>query len=279
MYKMAVCDIDGTLIGKNGKLSQRTVDVIKQINNGKGIVTLSTGRNVRNTLPVAKALGIKVPFSCIDGILLYDPAKGCIIEDKRISKENVLTLADYAYRHNMFMEVSDGFKYYKYFVTKEHEKYDVFNEHTFWGRIKSYRKGVRYIKKLEDFNKLGTTLYQISFGGNDEQCAKAKKDIDEMNLEGVEARDNVFKNYVFMNHMGIGKARGMRVLCEILGLDVKDVVAIGDEMNDIDMLSEAGLGVAMGNASDKVKAYADEITDTVENDGAAKILEKYFLGR
>jgi len=279
MYKMAVCDIDGTLIGKNGKLSQRTINVIKEINNGKGIVTLSTGRNVRNTLPVAKELGITVPFSCIDGILLYDPVKECIIEDKSISKEHVIHLAEYGNAQNMFIEVSDGFKYYKYFPTKEHEKYDVFNEHTFWGRIKSYKKGVRYLKNVKEFEKINTKLYQISFGGNDVQCAHAKKDIDEMHLENIEARDNVFRNYVFMNHVGIGKARGMRVLCDILGIKREEVIAIGDEMNDIDMLEEAGLGVAMGNAPDRVKEYADETADICENDGAAKILEKYFLGR
>ena len=158
-------------------------------------------------------------------------------------------------------------------------KYDVFNEHTFLGRIKSYKKGVRYPKKIKAFEKISGTLYQISLGGNDEQCAQAKKDIDDMKLLNVEARDNVFKNYVFINHIGIGKSRGMRVLCDILDIKTEEVIAIGDEMNDIDMLEEAGLGVAMGNASDKVKEYADEIADTVENDGAAKILEKYFLGR
>jgi len=279
MYKMAVCDIDGTLIAKNGKLSQKTIDVIKEINNGKDIVTLSTGRNVRNTLPVAKKLGIRVPFSCIDGILLYDPVNECIIEDKSISRESVMRLAEYGNSRNMFIEVSDGFKYYKYFPTKEHEKYDIFNEHTLWGRIKSYKKGVRYIKNISKLDELNNTFYQISFGGSDEECARAKKDIDEMKLENVEARDNVFRNYVFMNHTGIGKARGMRVLCDILKISTEEVIAIGDEMNDIDMLEEAGLGVAMGNASDKVKAYADEIADTVDNDGAAKILEKYFLGR
>ena len=107
----------------------------------------------------------------------------------------------------------------------------------------------------------------------------AKAKIESMNFPEIEIRDFIMDGYLFINSVGMGKARGMKILCDFYNIDIKDVIAIGDEMNDIDMLQEAGLGIAMGNAQEKVKEYADEIADTNENDGAAKVLEKYFLRR
>lgn len=277
MYKMAVCDIDGTLVNSKGHLSKKTIEVVKKINNGNGIVTLCTGRNVTKTMPIAKKLDIKSVFVCIDGILLYDPVKKSIINDRPISMEKVKKLAQYGFEKNMYIEVSDGYKYYKFFPTKEHIKYDVYNKHDFKGRIKSYFGGIRYIKNIDDFWKIKGNFYQIALAGEKIECDCAKKDIEHMNIEDVEIRDFIMEKYIFMNHIGMGKSRGLKILCDLYNIDINDVIAIGDEMNDIDMLQEAGLGVAMGNAKDEVKKYADEITDTNDNNGAAKILEKYFL--
>ena len=278
MYKMAVCDIDGTLVDKNGNLSARTVETIKKINDGKGIVTLCTGRNITKAMPIAKKLGLKVPFVCIDGILLYDPVKKCPVMDKNMLKEDIMKIARYGFEKSMYVEVSDGYKYYKFFPTKAHQKYDLYNKHTFFGRIKSYLGGIRYVKSIEEFEKIEGHLYQIALGGEKNECARAKNDLEKMNFKDVEIRDFIMDCFLFINHTGMGKARGVRLLCDFYGISMDEVIAIGDEMNDIDMLEQAGLGVAMGNAPEKVKEYADIVADTNENDGAAKILEKYFLG-
>ena len=279
MYKMAVCDIDGTLVGKNGDLSKKTVDIVKEINSSGGIVTLCTGRNITKTMPVAKKLGIKTPFVCIDGILLYDPIKKAPVMDRSISKNIVKEISRYGLDKNMYIEVSDGYKYYKYFPTKDHEKYDIYNKHTFLGKIKSYMGGIRYVKGIESFSNIEGHLYQIVLAGEKEKMAEAKKEIENMNFPDIEIRDFIMEGYLFINSLGMGKARGMKILCDFYDISIKDVIAIGDEMNDIDMLQEAGLGIAMGNAHENVKKYADEIADTNENNGAAKVLEKYFLRR
>ena len=76
---------------------------------------------------------------------------------------------------------------------------------------------------------------------------------------------------------GVTKASAIDVLCEYLGVDISDTVAIGDGSNDIGMIKRAGLGIAMGNASDEVKAAADRVTDSIENDGLAKAIDKWIL--
>jgi len=71
---------------------------------------------------------------------------------------------------------------------------------------------------------------------------------------------------------GTNKATGIDEICKYYGIDISETMAFGDGGNDIAMLKHAGVGVAMGNASDEVKGYADMITDSVDDDGIAKIL-------
>jgi len=78
-------------------------------------------------------------------------------------------------------------------------------------------------------------------------------------------------------HEEAGKSKAVAALADHWGISIKDVVAFGDDTNDIDMLRHCGIGVAMGNAIDEVKSAADDICDTNENDGIAKWLEKHVL--
>ena len=74
-----------------------------------------------------------------------------------------------------------------------------------------------------------------------------------------------------------GKSAGIRRYLEEHGLDRSEIMAFGDGENDIDMLKFAGIGVAMGNSSDLVKAAADYVTDTIDNDGIEKALRHFGL--
>lgn len=75
------------------------------------------------------------------------------------------------------------------------------------------------------------------------------------------------------------KAAGVRTVCRLLGVDMAHVMALGDSGNDVSNLTAAGLGVAMGNAPEEVKAAADAVTASNEEDGAALAIERYVLGR
>jgi hydroxymethylpyrimidine pyrophosphatase-like HAD family hydrolase len=75
---------------------------------------------------------------------------------------------------------------------------------------------------------------------------------------------------------GVSKASGMAWVCDDLGIDAADVLAIGDGRNDIEMLQWAGRGVAMGQGPDSVRAAADHVTGSVNDDGAAQELRRWF---
>ena len=80
-----------------------------------------------------------------------------------------------------------------------------------------------------------------------------------------------------ITHPDANKGMGLSALCRLLGIDTQQTMAIGDSGNDASMLRAAGLGVAMGNAPAHIKALADAVTETNENDGAAIAIEQYCL--
>lgn len=80
-----------------------------------------------------------------------------------------------------------------------------------------------------------------------------------------------------LSAIGTTKGTGLMKLCQHLKLDMSEVISVGDADNDLDVLSKAGLAVAMKNANDNVKKIADVIVADCDNDGVAEAIEKYLL--
>ena len=80
-----------------------------------------------------------------------------------------------------------------------------------------------------------------------------------------------------MNLVGISKATGLSAFADYYGIEMAEIMACGDGGNDIPMLKAAGIGVAMGNASEQVKSVADFVTDTVDDNGLCKVLKRFGL--
>ena len=106
----------------------------------------------------------------------------------------------------------------------------------------------------------------------DAQIQKIPSEIRE-SFEVIKSRDMLLE---FMPK-GVTKAYGLSLLVRDLGLKQTEVMSIGDEENDLSMIEYAGMGVAMGNAVAQVKAVADIVTATNEEDGVAKVVETYIL--
>ena len=75
---------------------------------------------------------------------------------------------------------------------------------------------------------------------------------------------------------GVTKGNGLRQLSLLLGIELAEVIAIGDNLNDLEMLTVAGLGVAMGNGTPEVKEQANYITTSVDEEGVARVIERYI---
>src|SRR5699024_11145446 len=98
-------------------------------------------------------------------------------------------------------------------------------------------------------------------------------------LQGYETIKVTWSNtdLVEISRKGVSKETGVRILCDHFDIDLSEVIAIGDNMNDMELIQAAGLGVAMGNAQPELKAIAYELTETNENDGVVKAIQKHVV--
>ena len=278
MYKLVVCDIDGTLVDSKGNISNRTLKAVEKLAD-KGIhFTLCTGRNITKTMPIVKKLKLKEPFVCADGVIIYDPMAKKVVKGLSLDSAEARELIYIGSEYDTYIEVSDGYKYYKYIPSKEHIKYDFFNEHTLKGKIKSWLSGVRYVKSVEELCKINDPLYQVIIGADMETARKITTEIRRKGYENIDVRDFLWEEYLFINYKGIGKAKGVKVICDYFGITMEEVMAFGDERNDLDMLEHVGMGIAMANADESVKGVAKSVTLSNNEDGVAVAIEKLILG-
>lgn len=108
---------------------------------------------------------------------------------------------------------------------------------------------------------------------NEELRARVAEDLKKIDVSAVWASSSSME----ITHPDAAKGRGVARLCNLLGIPMEAVLALGDSGNDETMLRQAGLGIAMGNAPDFVKAAANAVTETNRNDGAALAIEQYVL--
>jgi len=282
LYKMALLDIDGTLLTKWKIAAPRTKRVIKRLTDKGVIVCLCTGRNVYSTLPVARSFDIKTPCMCLDGIIMYDPPQKQIIYETKLPNSVMCEILDIVKAHKVNVEVVTQNHYFWYIQDKGIGGYDFYTV----GNVSmplmtavsiyKYLFGVRNINNLNRFYKKNEQIYEIVAIGNAIETDSIKTALAKHNNKKIHTR-LLWGNQLFITAKGVGKSEGLRLLCRHFNIAPAEVVAIGDDDNDIDMLEIAGLGVAMGNAGEHVKAAADYITETNDNDGAALALEKLFL--
>lgn len=267
MYKIAVLDIDGTISPKDDIVSQRVIETIHKTIKKGFPVCVCTGRNFAQARPVIETLGTDTPFVTIDGSIAFNPTDNKPIFENKLPEEILTGIAAEACRHNVYIEAVSCSNYNKYVANAL--RYD-------YGLGESNPHAV-YYDTFDKFLEVVPDTYEFIFGGPEKEVQKLQNALADKYGDGVGIRHALWPGYIFVAAPENGKAFGVKRLCRHFGFDMSEVVAIGDDLNDLDMLTEAGMGVAMGNAVERAKQVSDYITDTVENDGVALALEKFFL--
>jgi len=247
--KMLVFDLDDTLLRSDKTISEYTISVLKKCRDSGIKVIYATGRGC--TLKI-------VPPELFDGYVRNGGAAafadGVKIYERLISTEktrNFLLACD-----NAGIKIA---------AQDENKHYSNFNVDEIWSWIKYYT--------IVDFNKLDIDAEKLYAMPETEQELEVIKNNlpDWLNL--ILARD---KLAMFMHPEAI-KSKAVNALAEHWNIKASEIMAFGDDLNDVDLLEYSGVGVAMGNALDEVKAVSDYICETNENDGAAKWIEEHVL--
>lgn len=265
MYKAIFIDIDGTLRDNNENISDKTIEMIKEVTKKGILVVLCSGRPRKYTEDVSKVCGASKYIITSGGSNIYDYEEDKELYINRMNKEACIQLYHIAEKANVrfIMNVGESrvVNKLKHLDGTEIElKTDI---ETFVNE----NNVLQCVISDSDFNNIKKIKEQIEKVKNVEIKNQSKNLI-----EGIETTRK--SGYCDVANIETSKGNGIKELCKILKIDLKDTIGIGDDFNDIEMFKIVGHSVAMGNANDNVKQYADEVTDTNENNGVAMFLER-----
>ncbi|MFM5891212.1 MAG: Cof-type HAD-IIB family hydrolase [Dolichospermum sp.] len=268
--KLLVLDIDGTITGDSNTLSITVKEVIAAVQ-AKGIeVAIATGRMYCSALRFHQEIGAKLPLIAYQGAWIQDPSDNKIHRHLPVSREITQELLEYFEQPDLRSLLSVHFyindQLYVREITKETDNYQ-------------QRCGVNAIP-VGDLRQLlnhePTKILALSEDANLTQKLLADlrlryKPTDLYMTTSV-------PTFLEAANTHVNKGHAVRYLAEeMLGLESGDVMTIGDNFNDVEMLSYAGVGVAMGNAPPEVQAIANWVAPSIELDGAAVAIEKFLL--
>ncbi len=268
-YRLLVVDIDGTLVDKNGAISAEDRDALAKVRDSGIRVSLSTGRVVQACLGIINQLSLDGYHIFFDGALVSNPGKGEEIYVRPINQELVRQAIEFAHSNEINLEL---FSISHYFVERE----------TWATDFRSRFFGTR--PTTVDFTQLWQKE-RIIKGALDVLSVEEKAKADSFrrhfkaSLSLSVTKTPAFPEADLINVIAAEVSKGMALeaLASFLGISLTEVMAVGDGANDISLLSSAGLAVAMGNASDELKATADYVTLDVDHSGVAAAINKFLL--
>ena len=255
--KLLALDVDGTLVNDANELSPEVYSTVRAAVDAGIQVVISTGRSLPGVMDAARKLELGDEFAVASNgavVFEYDPID--VIHTVTFdAREAVKLLLEHVPDAAVAVEeIGVGYRINKPFPD---------------GEING-RMTVQTIEEL-----VAEPVTRVIIRSPEKSAEEFAEMAHSLGLVGT----NYFVGYTAWLDLapeGISKASGLEVVTERLGLTAADVLAIGDGHNDIEMLEWAGRGVAMGQAPVQVQDAADDVTETVENDGAALEIARHL---
>lgn len=264
--KMIVLDIDGTIMNNKFQISEKVKNTLNICQQEEIKIVLASGRMHHAVTPISFELGINSPIISYQGSIVreYTPIDNTIYQqsiDFSLAIEVIEELRNIEGQLNFFTEDL-------LYIEKTSELLTEYTE----------KRNIKYTK-INSFNDLqGINPIKLLFiNKNSEKLTEIK---DKLRAK-FSNELNIFKStsiFCEIVNKNATKGNAIKFLANYWNVNLSEILAIGDHENDIEMLKTVGVSVGMGNAIPEVKEITTYITDTVDNDGAAKALEKIVLG-
>src|SRR5574344_1426011 len=260
--KMVATDIDGTILGGNFVFTPQVKSCIKNLSQQNVKVVLVTGRMHTATTHVAQELGLDTPIVSYQGGLVKEQNGNILYEktlDTKAAKDIILWAKSNGIHLNLYMND-------KLYVEKDNES------------VKRYtsERGIPYTVCELDKIKLEHINKALAIDFDDAERVSGWVDyLKEKHPELYIVKSTPY--FCEISNTEARKSCAVEFLTKYWGLKKEEVLSSGDQNNDIELLKAGGIKVAMGNGTDEIKKYADYITDTVDNNGFVKAIEKFVL--
>lgn len=270
--KMVGLDLDGTLLNSKKELTLYTKEVIaKAIEKGVHVL-VATGRPFTGVPKELREFpGMRYALTS-NGARILDTATGELLIEHLLSRESAKKTLEITGKYDTLQEIYfDGQGYAEREKLDHVERYH--HDPNMWEYVRSSRIPVPDVMELLNSKEQELDKVQALFADMEERRAAWKELSECKDLNLVSS----LKYNIEINAAGVNKGKGLIALGELLGIKREEIMAIGDGDNDIEMITEAGVGVAMGNAEEPVKRNADYVTGTNDEDGAAQAIVRYVL--
>lgn len=253
-------DVDGTLLTGSGVLTPRTRDALRAADREAWAIALVTGRPLPQVLPLVRELGVGEFVVAANGATVAEIESGRVIYQASLPGFLVADALARARRAVPGLRLA---------VTTSR----AFHAEPGFDQLAPLTRDVAVVvddaAPRPDDDVHSTVLFVL--GGD---TATLLAEVHAVVPSGVDVSPSGLPGSVELTPPGVHKGRGVARLCARLGVDRLDVVAVGDGLNDHEMLTWAGRGVAMGNADRATKLLADEVTASNDDDGVALLVER-----
>jgi Cof subfamily protein (haloacid dehalogenase superfamily) len=275
-YRLVAIDLDGTLLRRDGTMGERTRQAL-QAAVGQGVkVVICTGRRFRTTLPILSELQLALPVIVHGGLLVKDASTYETLYHSYLPKDFTLQALKFLKAHGatpiVYVDLfAQGIDIY---LDNEREGHPFHLKYLERNRPNCHFVGDVTEVFCPQTVHIGTladrpSLESLSLRVEREFGASVRHQLmNNTNEEGA---------FLEIMNPGNSKWRALSRLIAREGYTAEQVICIGDEVNDLEMIAHAGLGVAMGNAISAVKAVAQYVTHSNEEDGVAHVIEQFVL--
>ncbi|OKP96028.1 Cof-type HAD-IIB family hydrolase [Paenibacillus sp. P46E] len=263
-YKLIALDVDGTLLNDDHQLSSENKEAIAEVTRKGGLIVLCTGRSPQNSIPLMEEMGLA------GYVLGHNGAATVRVEDREVlhiyglDARGLDPYIEYCRAHDIHYDVNTAFDMYVDNVANLTTEANHMYEH--------FRVAPATLPAWEDFRE---PVVKFTVFTKSDILDEAQREWSTWTQQYNIVRSGEF--FVDLMHPEASKGNALMNLAVQLGIAQEDVLSIGNYYNDISMLTYAGLGIAMDNSPLEVKAAADAITGTNNNNGVRDALVKYCL--
>ena len=261
-YKMIAVDMDGTLLDDRKQIPDETVHTIRQMAGTGVLFVISTGRPVQGVEKYKELLHLTGPMITCNGAVIVDAGTGETLFEQGLVRSDAEKIFHLGKKYDVTMCIWAGGRLYGNRLDE---------------KMNDYKKisGVEPIL-AEDFENLpDQEISKIVWYEDESRMKRLITELPEGRFSQVTA---CLSQPVFLEffHSQVSKAAAMQKIGEMYGIRREEMIAVGDGPNDIEMLKYAGMGVAMGNASDEVKRHAGFITSSNKEEGVRQAIRRFF---
>ncbi len=260
---LVAVDLDGTLLNDDFIISERNCRALRALTAQGVIVVLVSGRMHQSILPISNQIGLENPIISYNGGMVKHATTEKVLHHSPIPAKIATELVEYCDTRRLHFNFCLNDRLY---VKTRNQ----------WSQLYEERTGVAATVLGNIHQLYGETPTKMQVIDTPERIKRLRNEFEERFGERLYVTRTQVEYIEFMNPH-VSKGRALKTLAAQINVPMKLVVAIGDGYNDESMMKAAGFRIAMGNSVDEIKACADYITETNQNDGVAKAVEQLLL--